>query len=148
MRHTPEDKNAPLSVAVFLAAGEYDQDDTALVSYNDLYDYVRNAQRVAVETANLKPETDGELEYTSAMFNAMRKTAEDSQAECNRLRGKLNNIEAWSQDALTEGFGGNADVGFEQINGEAKLDTPATIIGGVTASTEWAGYLQELDGTP
>jgi hypothetical protein len=55
MRHTPKDQNAPISVAVFLASGEYDQGDTALVSYDDLYDYIRNAKRVAVETAPLRP---------------------------------------------------------------------------------------------
>lgn len=48
--------------------------------------------------------------------------------ENNELHTKLANIEAWSESALTAGLGPEADTAIEQINGEARLDTPATAI--------------------
>lgn len=39
----PENPKSPVSIKSFLATGEYDQGDVALISYDDLYDHLNKA---------------------------------------------------------------------------------------------------------
>lgn len=54
-----ENSELPVKVSDFLNSGEYDQNDTALVSYDDLYDYRNSELRLLIQEILEKKEWHG-----------------------------------------------------------------------------------------